>query len=227
MKLSNKILLGFFGLIFLYLTAAFVEIRLSGAPNVVNDKNSIAETVDIPGIAYLIINNLDRDIKVIGSDRPRLEVRSLSGDILKELKYRVSGDTLTLSGLQSEDTRTIRISLFVPETGLKGIAVNSSVATLEGLKQELLYISQNSGQIFIADNGIGHVHLEVSGRGHLNITATPLDTLSAKIDNSEVLISSPVGVLNGSMENNAFLRMSRVDEIQLKKDESSSLNVHQ
>lgn len=227
MNLSNKILLGFFGLIFLYLTAAFAEIRLSGIPNVVDDKNSIAETVDISGIAYLIINNLDRDIKVIGSDRPRLEVRSLSGDVLKQLKYKVSGDTLTFSGLQSEDTRTIRISLFVPDTSLKGIEVNSSVATVEGLEQELLYISQNSGQIFMSDSRIGHVHLEVSGKSHLNITATPLDTLSAKIDNSEVSISSPVGVLKGSMENNAFLRMSRVDEIQLKTDESSSLNLYQ
>jgi hypothetical protein len=54
MSLSNKILLSFFGFIFLYLTAAFVEIRVSGTPNIISDKNSKAETVDIVGVNYLV-----------------------------------------------------------------------------------------------------------------------------------------------------------------------------
>lgn len=227
MNLSNKILIGFFGFAFIYLTAVFAEVRLRGIPNIINNSNSVAETADISGVSYLVIQNLDQDISVAGSDQPRLEVRSISGDLLKSLKYNISGDTLTLSEFKSEEMETIRISVFVPEAGLKGMTVNDSRASVKGLEQELLYISQNAGRIFMSDNRIDKVHLEVSSKSHLHITATSLDTLSAKIDNSEVLISSPVGVLKGSMENNSFLRMGRIDEIQFKKDESSRLNLHQ
>ncbi len=227
MKLSNKILIGFFGFAFLYLTAVFAEIRLRGTPNIINDANSTAETVDISGVSYLVLQNLDHDIAVTGSDQPRLEVRSISGDLLKELKYNISGDTLTLSKFQAEEKPSVSISVFVPKAGLKGMTVNDSRANVKGLEQELLYISQNAGQIFMSDNRIDKVHLEVSSKSYLHITATSLDTLSAKIDNSEVIISSPVGVLKGSMENNSSLQMSRIDEIQFKKDENSRLNLYQ
>jgi hypothetical protein len=227
MNLSNKILVGFFGFAFVYLTAAFAEVRLRGTPNIINDTNSIAETVDISGVSYLVLQNLNQDIAVVGSGDPRLEVRSISGDLLKRLKYNISGDTLTLSDLQLEDMRTVKISVFVPEAGLKGMTVNDAGASVKGLEQERLDISQNAGRIWMSDNKIGTVHLEVSSKSNLHVTATALDTLSAKIDNSEVLISSPVGLLQGSMKNNSFLRMNAIDEIQFKKDATSRLNLYQ
>lgn len=227
MKLSNKILVGFFSIAFIYLTAVFAEVRLRGTPNIINDTNSIAETVDIQGVAYLVLQDLDQNITVIGSDHPRLEVRSISGDLLKKIKHNISGDTLTLSELKSEERKTVKISVFVAKASLKGMTVNTAAASVKGLEQKLLHISQNAGRIWMADNKIGKVHLEVSGKSHIDISATALDTLSAKIDNSEVLISSPVGFLQGSMKNNSFLRMNRIDEIQFKQDESSRLNFYQ
>jgi hypothetical protein len=227
MKLSNKILLGFFGFIFLYLTAAFAELRLSGTPNVIDDKNSMAETVDIRGITYLVLNDFDKNVKVIGSDHSRLEVRSFSGDLLKKLKYELSGDTLKLSGLALEDSKNFRVSIFVSETGLKGITVKSSHAIIENLQQPLLHLSQNSGRVWMSDNRIAKIQMDLSNRSFLDINTTNVDTLSAKIDGSQVLISSPVGLVQGSMENKSFLRLGEIREIQLKKDKSSDLNMNQ
>jgi hypothetical protein len=225
MKLSNKILIGFFGFIFIYLTAVFAEVRLRGTPDIINETNSIAETVDISGVSYLVLHDLAHNIAVSGADHPRLEVRSISGDVLKTLKYNISGDTLTLSELQPEEMRRVMISVFVPEAGLKGITVNDAQASVKGLEQELLYISQKGGRIWMSDNKIGKVHLEVSGKSNLHITATTLDTVSATIDNSEVVISSAVGLLQGSMKNNSVLQMNACSEIQFKKDVTSRMNM--
>lgn len=225
MKLSNKILVGFFGFAFIYLSAVFAEVRLTGTPNNINDINSIAETVDISGVAYLVLQDMDYSIAVIGSDQARLEVRSISGDWLGKLKHNVSGDTLTLSELRSQGRKTVNISVFIPKAGLKGITVNAAEASVKGLAQQFLYISQNTGRIWMSDNKIGKVHLEVTDKSHLDISDTALDTLAVKIANSEVFVSSPVGLLEGSMENNSFLRMSHIDEIRFKKDESSRLNL--
>ena len=117
MKLSNKILIGFFGFLFLYLTAVFAEIRLSGTPYIVDDSNSVGETVETGTVNFVVLRNLDESINIVTSDKPQLEVRSLSGDALEAVKYKISGDTLTLYDLQSDDIKPVRITVFVRPGG--------------------------------------------------------------------------------------------------------------
>lgn len=221
MKLSNKILIGFLGFIFLYLTAAFAELRLNGIPNVINDTNSIAETVDLAAISYLNIKDVDKTVHVIVSDLPRLEVRSFSGDWLTKLKFSVSGDTLTLSDFHAEDTK-VKISVFVPKTHLNGITIQTGTAIVNGLKQDLLHLSQKSGSIWITDSQLIKMDVNLD-QSYLEVSGTTLDTLSAQIERSRVNILSPVGILQGSMKNSASLNLSDVEEIQVKKDKSSRL----
>lgn len=226
MKLSNKILFGFFGFAFIYLTAVFAEVRLRGIPNIINDNNSIAETVDMPGVSYLVLQNLDKQVNVVGSDRGRLEVRSISGDLLQKLNYKVSGDTLTLSELKSEELRTFKITFFVPKAHLKAISVNASEAIVKGLDQELLIVSQNAGRTRMSDNKIGTIQLDISDRSYVDMSAKGLDTLRATIDNSDVHIAAPIGFLRGSMKNKSSLRASDIHEIQFLKDDSSRLSLY-
>lgn len=227
MKLSDKILLGFFGFIFLYLSAAFTELRLTGIPNIINDKNSIGETVDLSDISFVILNDFPVNVKVVGSDQSKLEVRSLSGGLLKHLKYQVSGDTLTLAGFQEEGRGSVRISVFLPEGSLRGIIVKNATADIQHLQQPLLYISQTSGSIWMANNKIAKIQLEVSDKSFLDMTGTGVDTLSVTIDRSQVHINTPVGVLQGSMKNDAYLLLNEIRDIQLKQDKSSRLNVYE
>lgn len=227
MKLSNKILIGFFGFIFLYLTAVFAEIRLRGTPNIIDDTNSIAETVDVPAIAYLVLTDLNRDVNVIGSDQPRLEVRTLKGNALKEMQHSISGDTLILSDLTWDHKEAIKISLFVPKSALKALTVDSAGAIVKGLDQHSLRISQKAGRIRMSDNKIVSIHVKALGGSYLDISSTTLDTLSAEIEASQTYIWSSLKRLKGSMTNNAFLRVQNVDDIQLKKDNTSTINWYQ
>ena len=226
MKLSNKILFGFFGFAFIYLTAVFAEVRLRGIPNIINDNNSIAETVDMSGVSYLVLQNLDKQVNVVGSDRARLEVRSISGDLLEKLNYQVSGDTLTLSERNSEEVKTFKITFFVTKAHLKGISVNAAGATVKGLDQEHLIVSQNAGRIRMLENMIRTIQLNVSDRSYLHISAKGIETLHARIDNSEVQIAAPIQFLRGSMQNKSSLRASDIDDIQFIKDDSSRLSLY-
>lgn len=226
MKLSNKILIGFFGFAFLYLTAVFAEVRLRGTPNIINDANSTAETADIPGTAYIILRGLHENVNVIGSDQPRLEVRSLSGDQLRNLQYKLSGDTLILSQLPSETWKPVRISVFVPRSGLKGITVDSAAAVVSGLELTTFHIEQRTGRVWMSENKIGKINIHASARSFFDVSCE-LDTLSASIEESEAYISLPISVLEGSMKNRSFLRVADIDVIQFEKDETSRLNLYQ
>jgi hypothetical protein len=226
MKLSNKILLGFFSFIFLYMTAAFTELRLNGTPNVIDKKNSISETVDLTGIAYLNLIDVSREVNVTGGDAPMLEIRSFAGDQLKNLKYKISGDTLTLSGFESDDTRTVKISVLVPNSALKGIIINSSTLIIEELKQDVLNISGSKGRIWMSGNIMEKIKMDLSDLSSANISGTVLDTLSTNLEQSQVHLSSPVGLLEGSITNKSLLELGEIGEIKLKKDESSKLAVY-
>lgn len=226
MKLSNKILLGFFGFIFLYLNAAFTEIRLTGSPNTINDENSIAEKIDFSAINYLFLNGVNKEVNVIGSDQSSLEVRSISGDLLKKVKYVVSGDTLTLSGIDAGDIQAFKITVFVPSARFKAINANSAEAHIKGLHTQVLNIYQKKGRIYMSDCHIERVELGLEA-AYLNISEASVDTVSLTLETSTVNIYSPLMRLQGSLHNQSFLEhLSNVEEIHLKKDESSKLNVH-
>jgi hypothetical protein len=226
MKLSNKILVGFFGFILLYLTAAFTELGIRGTPHTIDDKNSIAESIEIPNIIQLSLSGVDKEINVRASEKPRLELRSLSGDLLKNLKYRISGDTLTLSGIQPEDLETIKITVFVSEASLRKIEVNSSVAIIKGLESDVLNISQKSANVWLSECTIDKLEIDLS-KSYLDISAMMMDTLNATLERSEVNVNTPVEVIQGSMTNNATLRLSDIREIQLKKDATSKVTMYQ
>lgn len=224
MKLSNKILLGFFGFIFLYLNAAFMEIRLTGSPNIINDENSIAERIDLSVINHLVLNGVDKDVNVIGSDQSSLEVRSISGDFLKKVKYVVSGDTLTLSGIDAGDTETFKITVFVPSS-FKAINATNSQATIKGLHTPLLNIYQTKGDISMSDCSIATIELNLNA-AHLSIYDATMEMMSVELEASTVNIHSPLMLLQGFMKNKSLLLIEDAQDIQLKKDKNSRLNMY-
>jgi hypothetical protein len=226
MTLSNKILIGFFGFIFLYLTAVFVEIRLAGTPNAINDSNSKAEVVDLSGIHYIVVDDVDRNVSIIQSDRLQLEVRSFAGNLLKDLKYEVAGDTLKLLSFKSEDKRAIKITVHVPKESLQGIYVKSSDVILSGLKQTRLQLSQNDGRIWMSRSKLTNLEMSLIEKSFINVSETDIETLSASIDKSEAHVNSLVGFVRGEVTNESYLRLSGIREIQIKKDESSNLNMY-
>ena len=83
MKLSNKILIGFFGFCFLYMVVAFTEMRLKGDLNRLDDSNSISESIEINGIKYIVFDEVEQRLTVRGSVTSGIEVNSISGDLIK------------------------------------------------------------------------------------------------------------------------------------------------
>lgn len=224
MKLSNKVLIGFFGFIFIYMTAAFTEIRFRGTPNFIDFSNSITETVDISGVTYLVVEGVEQSVTVIGSDEAKLEIHSSSGNLLQKLKYEVSGDTLILRQLDVEKDPRIRISVYMPKDSLKGLLISNAWVDIKNLEQKALSVSQTQGSVRMYDkNTIGKLTLDASNDASFNLSDTALDTLSVQLENADIQIGSATRLLKGSMKNSSYLQIIAPDEIQFKKDESSRL----
>ena len=85
MKSSNKVLIVFFGVILLYISAAFTEVRIRGVKEDLNDENAKVETIALDGLKYLMLSDLDSRVLLRSSDNPRLEIRSRSEGIISGL----------------------------------------------------------------------------------------------------------------------------------------------
>lgn len=226
MKLSNRILIGFFGLIFIYMTAAFTEIRFRGDLNNIDESNGIVESVNISGMRHLVIPDLGERITIKGSVTSRIEVRSISGDLFKNLKYRMNGDTLTLTDLQLAEDQHLNLSIYVSNKTFEGMTVNGATVVVEDLNQETLTVSQNSGWVRMNEsNELGKLNINISQKADFNLFDANLDTLLVLIDNSEVMILSTIKRIEGSMSNDSYLQLRGANEIEFKKDESSRLRL--
>ncbi len=224
MKLSNKILIGFFGFIFVYMIAAFTEIRFRGNLNHLDESSSIVETTDVSGFTYLVLQDLDESVTLVGSEQPGIEVRSISGDLLKNLEYTLRGDTLELVQLKLADDEHLNLIVYVPNNSFIGMAVNGANVVVKGLDQKQLTITQNGGRIrFVEDNKLEKLSIQASENGNLNFAGTKLDTLSVLLNNSNIVIESGAIRVEGTMTNESYLRMRHVDDIEFKKDGTSRL----
>lgn len=227
MKLSNKILIGFFGLILLYMTVAFTEIRLKGDLNRMDNSNSLAETVEVDDFKYLVINNLYHSVKVAGADTPRIEVRSATGDLLKHLQYDLSGDTLSLLQVNLEDGKGINITVYVPKTGFHGLTSHDSGLIIDGLEQDSVFVHQTKGWTrLLGSNKISQLNIKASNEASFNISDVKLDLLNVQLDDARVDSNASVRLLEGSITNDSYIFLQSNNEIRLKKDESSRIDLY-
>ena len=224
MQLSNKILIGLFGFLFLYMIVAFTEMRFKGDLNRLDDSNSISESVDIDRINYLNIPDIDQRIVVSGSNRPGIEVKSISGNVLQYLKYEMVGDTLSIKSLELLKKEAVYITIYVPKNTFKGLTSTNSMLTISELDQETLSIHQTDGWINVSEgNKINKLNLNAQYSAYFKLTNTEIDTLNVTLSSSEVLTDGPIKLVKGSMTKDSYLHLVGTSEIQIKKDESSRL----
>lgn len=228
MKLSNKIIAGFFGFILFYTFMVFAEIRIMGQSKVFEDDDSITETYPLEGLKYIIIQkDLNKRIAISSSSSPRIELKSLSGNFLPKMKYQLNNDTLFILAFDLEDNEEhFHFNIFVPKNGFKGLSTTESFISFTEIKQKSLFITQSGGQINM-DNNISLEKLSIVSNENamLDFRDGQADTVSLLVDDSEVRLYAKIHRLEGTLINDAAIYSSDISDIALKKDKGSSIRI--
>ncbi|TRX60229.1 hypothetical protein FNH22_09280 [Fulvivirga sp. M361] len=226
MKLSNKILIGFFGFVLLYMLLAFTEVRFRGDYKGWNKSNSKVESTPIDTVKYLVLKGLDQQVKLSTSDQPRIELKSRSGAVLSKLEYETHGDTLVLERFALEEHERVHLFVYVTPNDLAEIKVNKSSVVISNLDQLSLSITQSGGSVNMeGNNKLGNMRIDASEKANFRAAGFSLDTLSVQLDHADIKFWSKVERLEGGMINQSHLLVKDPGDIQFKKDESSRLRV--
>lgn len=224
MQLSNKILIGLFGFLFLYMIVAFTEMRFKGDLNQFNRSNSISETVDIPSVNYIKLPDLNQHITILGADTTKIDIRSVAGDVLQYLNYDIIGDTLVIKSIELESKKAAHLYIYVSKSSFRGLSSSNSGVNIGNLQLKTLDIHQDDGWIRMSDsNIIGRLNLTAQNYAYFSFLKGEIDTLNTIIHGSEVSIPQPMKLVKGSMTNGSYLHLQGTSEIQFKKDKGSRL----
>ncbi|MEP1097318.1 MAG: hypothetical protein ABJG78_19535 [Cyclobacteriaceae bacterium] len=225
MNISTKILMGFFGTAFVYMSAVFIEIRLAGEDDDLHGKDTKIESVPIDNINYVVIADLGQRIYLKSSGTPGLEFRSRSGGLASRLTYEINGDTLNIKELNLEENTNLELTLLVPKE-LIGIEANSASVYLSDLEQSTLSIIQSGGRIVLREDvKVGKLNILAKESAEFDVFGSEIDTVALDSDNSEIELRTYIGRLEGSMKNDSYLYVENTDDISFKKDEDSSLRL--
>lgn len=226
MKLSNKILIGFFGFIFFYMTAAFTEMRLKGDLNRIGEHGGILETAELGSIGYVKVSDLLQRVTITGADNPGIEVKSKTGQALQSLEYEIVGDTLILKRFNLGKGDPAAITLLLKDGALRGLEVRDTHVTLKRLAQDSLIVAQSGGQVWLDKaNRIKQLKVEAQDQAELFIY-NELEHLELETVNAQIVVQSTVGVLSGRISSQSELVASGPEEVQLKRDSSSDFRFY-
>jgi hypothetical protein len=224
MKLSNKILIGFFGFILIYMMAAFTEIRFRGYKRDLNGAELQSEKAPLGDIGYIVLSDLDHRVVVSSSDEPRIEVKSIGGGYLSSVDYTMVGDTLQIKAIDIKSGKPAHVIVYV--ANLRGLHATRASVSITDLSQQALSITQSGGSIRMdGDVNVTNLSITASDNANLDASGLSVNLLSVQIDDSKVMIWSPVVQLRGSILNDSFLRIDGVDDIQFTKDKSSRIQI--
>ena len=227
MKLSNKVLIVFFGVLLLYLVSAFGEIRFRGTPNTLDTSNAVIETIPLSSFSSVIVSNLDYSVSLSPSDTTRIDVASISGAMIEGLQYLVRGDTLFLQGFMNEQNERVSIRVYFSAETFNSLKCDDASVRIEGLVSPELNISQNLGNINMGEsNSIKRLSVSVKGDARLTYSGERLDVLSADLNDAFIVIYQGADLIEGKMENDSYLQVFEAKELDFKKDETSQLFIN-
>jgi len=225
MKLSNKVLIVFFSVLFLYMVSAFSEIRFRGTPNDISDSDAQTETLEVANFSHLSVDTLR--VTVVPSNTTKIELRSLSGGHVRDLLYDLEGDTLKLSDFTNEKTERIGITVYVSPRSFKSLSAHDASVYVKSLTLDSLQLNQYSGSItFDEKSTIARINSTLTGNGQLNFMGKRIATFDTTMDNFSVNLNGGAKQITGQMKNDSYLRANNVEDLDFRKDNSSQLYVN-
>ncbi len=225
MKLSNKILIGFFGLVLTYMLAAFTEVRLRGESSHFTSENAIVENIALAEVGFIVVPDLDKKVTITTDEEPRIRLRSIKGDLSKHVSYSMKGDTLVFERLTvPEDTR-YELHVFVQSGQVRGIDATYSSLEVGDLGRATLDVTQKGGVLVMGGNfSMDTMNLQASRGAQFDTWNSQVDVLALDMNSANVEIRGVVGRLEGEMINESYLSVGSAREFAFRKDGTSRLN---
>lgn len=225
MKTSNKILLGLLTTIFLFITAAFIDIRVFGVHR--SERNIIKKThtIDLGNYKYLKTKNIN-SLEIRPSANNHVNFIAYNDTVEFAIDYRIENDTLFLISKKSLQFYT-HYSLYT-QSEIKSILALDSKIELKGLKQDEIFMMIDGGEAnsWGSDSLMTSIFKKLSViqvNSRTNFRNIKVDTLEIGLVNSRANFDNDILWLNADIKDQSNLELRNVIEAKFQKDKKSRI----
>jgi hypothetical protein len=224
MKTSKIIFVSLLGTIALIILAGFIVVRFAVKKN---EANMFRNKKPIPAFKVLYLTN--SNINLSYCDSTYLAATGEKDFTFSEINYKIINDTLKITDVRN--SRVTKLVNIYSTDSLKNIVLINSYLFIDKYGQKNLALEMDSSNVTFRQGKkeeFSFNSLNINARKHSTVSADDFktDNLIISLEKSEAQIYITSRKIIGSLSDSSSFTIRQSDDISLKKDSSSRINMN-
>jgi len=229
MKTSKIIFISLLGTIALLILASVIDLRINGRRNDGRHSDFKVDKHLLPVFRALRVYN-SMNITLVKNDSSFIEVAYLKDSIAPKVNYTIKGDTLTISDFEKSMHRNVSITIHATDS-LNMIHLKNTHINIDRLGLGKLFFELDKSELWFNQDTLvksSFPVLDIVAKNHSRINSSEfrIDSLGLVLQNSEADLEIKARMISGTLSDSSIIRVRQPQEISLKKDGTSKINVN-
>ncbi len=228
MKTSKIIFISLLSTIAALILVAMIDIRINGRRNDGRQSDFKVNRQIIPAFKTLRVYN-SMNVTLVKNDSSFIEITYLKDSIVPEVNYTIKGDTLMVSNFEKSYHRNVSVTIHATDS-LRSIQLEKSNINIERIGSGKLFFELDESELWLnLDTLVKSAFpvLDIVAKNHSRINSSKfrIDSLGLVLQNSEANLDLKAKKISGTLSDSSKIYVRNPEEISLKKDETSRINV--
>jgi len=228
MKTSKIIFVSLLGTIALIILAASIDIRITGKRRGDYSADFKRSKQILPGFKVLNLSSC-KNVQIVQNDSSFMEINYPKDSIVPKINYSIVKDTLTISGLNKK-SRGFFIKICATDS-LESIKLeNSDLGIYKFGFSHMSFDLNHSGLHLVQENkdksSVHAIQITAKNHSYIHFDKFKIDLLGITLQNTNADFYTHVNKISGSITDTSRIVLHQLEEISLKKDATSKMNIY-
>lgn len=230
MKTSKIIFITLLATIVIFILAAMIEVRITGYKMGDPANNILKEnTQAIPAFKILYIKDT-KNVSLVQSNSYNFALLVMKDSAAPKINYTVRGDTMWLNGFEKPVSPNVWISIHFANK-LNIIQLENSDIRISNYNSEILSLILDKSKVFLSstignNSAIRNLNIVAKNNSQIDANNLKVDSVDIVLQNSAANLETITEKLSGTLSNSSNLFARQPEEISLKRDATSKINVN-
>jgi len=230
MKTSKIIFISLLSTIALLILATMIDLRINGRHNNERQSDFKVNKQILPIFKALRVYN-SMNITLVKNDSSFIEVFYLKDSIAPKVNYTIKDDTMTISDFEKSMHRNVSITIHATDS-LNMINLKNSHINIDRLGLGKLFFELDESELWLNQDTLvksAFTVLDIVAKNHSRINSSDfrIDSLGLVLKNSEANLEMKATKIIGTLSDSSRINVWHVQEISLKKDGTSRININE
>ena len=229
MKTSKIIFVSLLSTIAVVILAMAIDLRINGRQDSDNAADFKVKKHELKFFKVLYITN-SMNVTLVKSDSTFLEITSLKDSLSPKVNFSINEDTLRISDFEKISHHSVSIRIHTGDS-LRSILLKNADLAVERFNFGVLSIDLSQSSIWFnqdekVKSHIRQLNIVANNHSEVNTNSFYADSIKVVVHHSEVNLESISKKLVGSVSDSSQIRIRQPEEIWLKKDGTSKININ-